>query len=283
MNESSKLKAPMSTISDWLASATETLARAGIPSARLDAEILLGSTLSRNRSWLIAHGDEQLSSQAIEQANNRLHQRASRLPIAYITGYKEFYGRCFRVTKDTLIPRPESETLIDLLKSYMPSHNTSLLDIGTGTGCLATTAALEFPDLQVAACDISLSALAVANDNAKNLQATVVFTQSDLLTAYVEQNQQFDIILANLPYVDKHWERSPETDYEPSLALFAKDKGLALVKQCIVQAWSVLTSHGLLLLEADPCQHDDIADFAQKYDYRLKDKDGYCLVFQKYD
>lgn len=283
MNESSKLKAPMSTISDWLASATETLARAGIPSARLDAEILLGSTLSRNRSWLIAHGDEQLSSQAIEQANNRLHQRASRLPIAYITGYKEFYGRCFRVTKDTLIPRPESETLIDLLKSYMPSHNTSLLDIGTGTGCLATTAALEFPDLQVAACDISLSALAVANDNAKNLQATIVFAQSDLLTAYVEQNQQFDIILANLPYVDKHWERSPETDYEPSLALFAKDKGLALVKQCIVQARSVLTSHGLLLLEADPCQHDDIADFAQEYDYRLKDKDGYCLVFQKYD
>ncbi len=267
MNAKSQL--PVLAINDWLRSATTQLAGVGISSTKLDAEIILAHTIRQGRTYLHAHGDELLSDRLREIADARLHLRLNRTPIAYIIGHKEFYGRRFHVTPATLIPRPESETIIDLLKEYTP-HNQSLLqeparrlvDVGTGSGCLGISAKLELPDLDVTLLDISQHALVVAEGNARALQADVHTLKSNLLANYP---LRADYILANLPYVDTTWERSPETNYEPALALFADNQGLALIYKLLEQAPACLRPNGLLFIEADPRQHRVITKMAKTY------------------
>jgi release factor glutamine methyltransferase len=143
-------------LKDWLDSATNQLAAIGIKSARLDAEIILDHTISKNRTYLHAHDDELLDGRSMEIADARLALRLDHVPIAYIIGHKEFYGRKFQVTTATLIPRPESETLIDMLRDLLPKNQPlfseqkiRLVDVGTGSGNLGITAKLEFPELHV--------------------------------------------------------------------------------------------------------------------------------------
>ena len=231
------------TITQWLDEAQTQLTEAGITSARLDAELLLAHTLRKPRTFLHGHGEEQLDARQLEIAHARLNLRLDRVPIAYIIGHKEFYGRQFKVTTATLIPRPESEDLIDLFKQALPK-NASLLaekpleivDVGTGSGCLGITAKLEADQANVATevtlLDTSRHALNVAKENATKLQATTNTAQSDLLTNFTGVA---DIIIANLPYVDPDWQRSPETNHEPAEALFAKNNGLALIFELIAQ------------------------------------------------
>ena len=283
MNENLPLKAL--AIKDWLRSAAKELADAGISSAKLDAEIILSHTLRQNRTYLHAHDDELLSPRHREIADARLQLRLDRTPIAYIVGHKEFYGRLFRVNPSTLIPRPESETIITLVKELtaQPSldlHRTPqrLVDVGTGTGCLGITAKLEVPELEVTLLDISRHALKVAETNAKSLHANVTLTRSDLLTGYP---LQADYIIANLPYVDPEWDRSPETNFEPALALFAEDKGLALIDKLIEQAPSHLNTNGYLILEADPRQHKAITKTAKNHGFKIHEILDYIVVLQK--
>lgn len=256
----------MPAISEWIKQATVQLVDVGIESAKLDVEIILAHTLRKNRPYLHAHGDALLEERELEIANARLELRLERTPIAYIIGHKEFYGRQFKVTPATLIPRPESEAIIEILMSTVSknqspfsSATTRLVDVGTGSGCLGITAKLEVPELEVTLIDISRHALTVAEANAKHLRADVVLLQSDLLSQYPLQAHY---IIANLPYVDPAWERSPETDYEPGQALFAPNNGLALIRKLIPQAASRLVSGGYLVLEADPRQHNAITDIA---------------------
>jgi release factor glutamine methyltransferase len=209
MSESLLPKTP--AIKSWLQRAARELRSAGISSAKLDAEIILAHTLRRPRTYLHAHDDELLTSRQLEIADARLRLRLDRTPVAYIIGHKEFYGRKFRVTPATLIPRPESEIIIELLKEILPTNlpllreiPKRLVDVGTGTGCLGITAKLEFPELDVALLDISRHALNIAELNAKKLQAEVTIERSDLLSQYP---LQADVIIANLPYVDPEWER----------------------------------------------------------------------------
>lgn len=283
MNENLPLKAL--AIKDWLREAARQLAEAGISSAKLDAEIILAHTLRENRTYLHAHDDELLSPRRREIADARLQLRLDRTPVAYIVGHKEFYGRLFRVNPSTLIPRPESEMIITLLKELtaQPSlglHDTPprLVDVGTGTGCLGITAKLEIPELQVTLLDVSRHALKVAETNAKWLHADVSLTRSDLLQAYP---LQADYIVANLPYVDPEWERSPETNFEPALALFADDEGLALINKLIDQAPSRLNPGGYLLLEADPRQHTAIIHTAKAHGFALHEKRDFIVVLRK--
>jgi release factor glutamine methyltransferase len=283
MNENLPLKAP--AIKDWLRDATKELAEAGIPSAKLDTEIILAHTLRQNRTYLHAHDDEILSARHREIADARLQLRLDRTPVAYIVGHKEFYGRLFRVNPSTLIPRPESETIITILKELTAQSSLSLdptprrlVDVGTGTGCLGITAKLEIPELAVTLLDISRHALKVAETNASSLHADVMLTRSDLLLAYP---LHADYIVANLPYVDPEWERSPETKYEPALALFADDQGLALINKLIEQAPATLTPGGHLLLEADPRQHDAIIKTAKSHQLSLRDVRDFIVVLQK--
>jgi len=250
-------------ISEWLKIATKSFKTANIPSARLDAELILANTLRKNRTYLHAHLDEEIDPRRFDIANARLDLRLDRVPIAYILGYKEFYGRKFTVSPSVLIPRPESEDLISLFLELTASEIAEkvLIDVGTGSGCLGITAKLERSNLSVILSDISKPALNIAEKNANALNADVHIQQQSLLNG---QLKPVDYIFANLPYVDKSWDVSPELQYEPEIALFAEDEGLKLILQLISQAPRCLTPEGLLFIEADPQQHNRIIDEAAK-------------------
>ena len=189
-----------------------------------------------------------------------------------------FYGRDFLVTNDVLTPRPETEAVIDevlslcgkpILPGVKPSSpklnpkNLTILDVGTGSGCIAITLKKELPEADIYASDISKKALDIARKNAENLTASI-----NIIISYLCQNVNItpDIIVANLPYVDKNWDwLSPELDYEPDTALYAEDRGLYLIKKLIDQAPSHLNHDGYLILEADRSQHQKIASYASDY------------------
>lgn len=275
----------MPAIKNWLNDASHQLAVVGIPSATLDAEIIMAFALGQNRTYLHAHPEQIIESAPKKKADKNLILRLNRIPIAYILGYKEFYGRQFLITPATLIPRPESENIITVLHQILPSNtyrplSARLIDIGTGSGCLGITAKLEFPNLDVTLTDISDEALQIATQNSKKLSANVTIIQSDLL-----QNcpTKADIVIANLPYVDRAWKRSPETNHEPALALFAPDNGLAIIKKLITQTKSLLNPDGYIIIEADPTQHSYLIEFANKQFFKLKIQSGYVLAFVKQD
>lgn len=276
---------PRTSVATWLTEAARQLTAEKIPSARLDAELILSHTLRKPRTWLHGHGDEALDSRANEIANARLDLRLDRVPVAYIIGHKDFYGRPFKVTTATLIPRPESEDLIELLKEALPKNESLLnenplrvVDIGTGSGSLGITAKLEHPELDVTLTDVSKYALNVAKENAESLKAEVTTMRSDLLASYPFVA---DIIIANLPYVDIEWERSPETDHEPASALFAANNGLALIFDLIIQSKDKLALGGKLILEADPEQHPAIKKEASQYGLVHVSTLHYGLLFDK--
>lgn len=273
-------------VRDWLDQAVRLLSEAEITSTRLDAELLLAHTLRKPRTWLHSHGEDPLNERQLEIANARLDLRLDHVPVAYIIGHKEFYGNTFKVTTATLIPRPESEALIELLKKIAPqqplpgisSQPLRLVDVGAGSGNLGITAKLLYPHLSVTLVDTSRHALTVAEENAEGLGADVDLLQSDLLSSYPFVA---DIIVANLPYVDPAWERSPETNHEPSSALFAANNGLAFIFDLIAQTKEKLIRGGHLILEADPEQHEAIKKEAANYGLILQEVDDYGLLFNK--
>ncbi|MDB5183941.1 MAG: putative Modification methylase, HemK family [Candidatus Saccharibacteria bacterium] len=272
------------TIDEWLDEATHMLADAGIASARLDAELILSHTMREPRTHLHAHGDEILDDKHEDIASARLELRLEHTPVAYIIGHKEFYGRRFKTTPSALIPRPESEAIIHLLHDIVP-HNLPLLpekmklvDVGTGTGCLGITAKLEWPELDVTLTDNDTHTLNLARENAEALQADVAFLKNDLLRGY---GTVVDIIIANLPYVDRAWDVSTDTQAEPSGALYAGDGGLALIKRLLEQATLQLRPGGHILLESDPRQQHKIIDFAKGLGFKHLQTEGFVTHFTR--
>ena len=201
---------------------------------------------------------------------------------------KDFYGRDFLVTKDVLIPRPETEQLIDAVLSlagvaYLPGvkptkrelpENPVIIDVGTGSGCIAITLKKELKDAEIIATDISEKALKVAQKNAAKHGTHIPFIISHLLE---KVKTTPDLIVANLPYVDENWDwlDKKALSKEPSIALYAKDHGLKLIKELIDTAISKY-----LVLEADPCQHEAIIDYAAPK-YTNIDARGFILTFRK--
>ena len=268
-------------ISTWLIEATKRLKDIGIDSNRLDAELILAETLRKNRTYLHAHLEEEIDPRRLDIANARLQLRLERVPIAYILGYKEFYGRNFLVTPQVLIPRPESEDIIELFLDASAgdiSNNSTLTDVGTGSGCLGITAKLERHEINVILSDVSQLALSVASKNAEKLKASVRVQQQNLLFGQIEP---VDYILANLPYVDKSWLLSPELKFEPDVSLFADDGGLKLIFTLIDQTPSCLVDNGWLILEADTRQHQSIIEKAQQKGLTLKKTTGLCLALRR--
>lgn len=269
-------------IDEWIADSTAHLTSAGITSARLDAELILAETLRRDRTYLHAHSEETLDPRRRDIADARLSLRKDRVPLAYILGYKEFYGRRFSVTPKVLVPRPESEQLIELLRQYAPQNTIrrTLIDIGTGSGCLGITAAKELgPHWHVILSDVSKDALLVAEKNARALDAEVFIRQQSLLNGHIEP---LDCILANLPYVDAAWtDTSPELRHEPASALYADEGGLKLIRQLIEQAPRHLRPQGLMLLEADPEQHQTIIGFGRQHGFTHLATSGYAILLQR--
>lgn len=266
------------TVADYITKYQQLLSSVGIQSALLDVEILIASAINKNRTWLHAHRDEMLNKSQVAILEELIKRRLNREPIAYIVGHKEFYGREFTVTPDTLIPRPETEDVIELaLKTMKKINRPRLLDVGCGSGCIGITLKLEMPSSDITLCDISPAALKIAQENAENLEADVMLTRSDLLESV---HGRYDIIVANLPYVDKAWERSPETNHEPEQALFAENGGLKLIHQLIAQSPQHLHSGGNLILEADPVQHKSCIAIGAIYGFTLIAQKGYAFCLQ---
>lgn len=263
------------TISDWLQYGSSLLTAASITSARLDSEVLLMHLIGVGRTYLHGHPERSLSPRQVEIYLSMLELRHNRVPVAYITGHKQFYGRSFYVTPSVLIPRPESEVIIDLLKA-MPAFKT-LLDVGCGSGCLGVSAQCELPDIEVTLTDISSSALAVAKKNADKYNRSIETIQSDLLASI--STSTFDVIVANLPYVDRTWQTSEELQYEPPLALYAQKSGLELILKLLEQVPACLNKGGCLLLESDPVQHATIIAHAKKHGLKYIQTVDYITVF----
>ncbi len=275
---------PRLSIADFLAISTKTLSKAGIASARLDSELILAHVLRRSREWLLAHDATALTQSQQRQARQSLLQRTQRRPIAYLTGRRDFYGHSFLVNEQVLVPRPESEVILAILDELAQDHHLrTVLDVGTGSGCLAISVKLTHPDLAVSACDISKSALLVARRNAARLLPSgqqIKFYQSDLLSD-LPVGSQFDLIVANLPYLSPGQDGlSPELAYEPAIALYADDDGLSLIKQLIATAPARLTPGGYLLLEMNTGQIETVANHATGYRYQVVKQEPFHLLMR---
>jgi release factor glutamine methyltransferase len=207
----------------WLQLAENRLRQADVESPRLEAQVLASHILRVDRPWLIAHAEHDFPDLAGEAL---LQRRESHEPLAYIIGRREFYGRPFGVTSAVLIPRQETEHLVEWAIREAP-QGAKLLDIGTGSGCIAISIALERPDLDVSALDISPMALEVARQNAADLNARVEFIEADLAPT----NRSFDILVSNPPYIGIEESLPPDLAHEPAQALFAEDHGLALYRR----------------------------------------------------
>ncbi|HSR62746.1 MAG TPA: peptide chain release factor N(5)-glutamine methyltransferase [Gammaproteobacteria bacterium] len=218
--------------------------------ACLDAELLLTHVTGNDRCWIHAHSDSLLSTENAREFELLIRKRRSGLPIAYLTGQREFWSLSLQVTKETLIPRPETEHLVEQALALIPD-NTSLeiADLGTGAGAVALAIASERPVCRIVASDISSAAVQVAMYNARSLQlANLMFVNSDWLKAF---KSKFDVIVSNPPYVrekDPHLEKG-DVRHEPRLALAAGDDGLACLRDIIRQATCHLRTNGWLLLE----------------------------------
>lgn len=215
-----------------------------------EARLLLAHLLERNTAWLEAHRDDVAETQIIEGFMALVARRATGEPIAYLTGWREFHGRNFRVTPDVLIPRPETELLVDLALEKLGAGTTArILELGTGSGCLAITIALELPAARVTAVDVSPAALTVADANARRLGADVAFIASDWFAALPPQ--RFDLIVANPPYVaadDPHLSQG-DLRFEPRAALTDGADGLSAIRHIVTTASHWLVPGGWLFFE----------------------------------
>jgi release factor glutamine methyltransferase len=213
-------------LGDWLRSASERLALNGVEASKLESQVLAGFALSQERSWILAHSDHELTDpRSLESLLNR---RLGHEPLAYITGRREFYGRVFRVQPGVLIPRQETETLIESALGAIDRLGTKkVLDVGVGSGAIAVTLKLERPGLQVTAIDISSVALEVAKANALALGAEVELSESNLFSGLNER--RFDLIVSNPPYIGRGEALLSEVRaFEPEIALFGGETGLKI-------------------------------------------------------
>ena len=243
-------------ISELVRSAAGILRSAAREEPQRDAWYLLAAAMDRDLAWVLAHPEAEPTPSSERQFTGWIHERAEGRPLAYLTGHREFYGRDFLVDPSVLIPRPETEVVVDAcLKALAGSpgasgRRQSAVDIGTGSGCIAVTLAAEVPDLEVLATDVSAEALKLASTNASRLGVAgrVEFQLADLLPLPA---LQFDLIVSNPPYVaegDESLEPGVRR-YEPALALFAGTDGMDFYRRIIPLAAERLLEGGWLILE----------------------------------
>jgi release factor glutamine methyltransferase len=281
------------TAENWLKKAAQKLQNAGIASAQLDAELILARALKIERTALHANPQKKISKLKLFHANNWLNQRAKRVPLAYIFSEKEFYGRNFFVNQNVLVPRPETETLVEITEQIAEQiyaknagKKVKILDIGTGSGIVPVTLTAELGEkVEVCASDISLKALAVANLNAKRILGHEIslFTSNLLAKIPSEILQETEIITANLPYVNREWidfTEMNELHHEPQIALYAEDSGLELIKK-LIQQTETCPKLKFLVLEADPEQFTKIEAFATQFGFSNSETQNYTIILQK--
>lgn len=273
------------TVESWLKKSVEKLRTAEIESAKLDSELILARVLKVERTKLHANPQKKLSKTVVFHANNFLNKRVRRIPLAYIFREKDFFGRTFFVNENVLIPRPETEILIEITKKYA-KNSDKILDIGTGSGIIPITLKAELGDeIEVFASDISVQALAIANLNAqKILSQNIELFESNLLEQIpAETLSKITIITANLPYVNRDWvdfEKNNELHHEPQIALYAQKNGLELIFKLIYQAQD-LPKLEKIILEADPSQFKEIEKYANGCGFSKIISENYTITFKK--
>jgi release factor glutamine methyltransferase len=236
------------TVGTALLQGTQLLDDAVIAVPRLTAEVLLGRAMNREREYFYAHPEQELSEIEWLHYGRYLHERLKGKPTQYITGRQEFYGREFRVNSDVLIPRPETEHVVEIALA-LARGAARILDVGTGSGALAITLQLEM-GAAVWGADISTAALAVAAENGRRLAARVEFVASDLLAAIADSS--IDLIVSNPPYVpltQKEGLQREVRDFEPHVALFGGETGFELYDRIVADAPRVLRPDGILIME----------------------------------
>ncbi len=258
---------PAITVGRAIISASQRLSEAGCDTPRLDAQVILAHVLGQDRSWLFAHHEYQLSDQEIERYTELIARRARREPVAYLIGRKEFYGLEFLVDRRVLIPRPETELLVDAALGQIASRSQEpvlVADVGTGSGAIAIAVAVNAPRSRVYAVDISPEALAVARENVRRLDGDgrVTLLLGDLLTPLP---QPVDLIVANLPYIPAKVMETLDPDvrdYEPSMALAGGELGLQQIQRLLEQAPRFLKPDGTILLEIGHDQGEAVRELA---------------------
>lgn len=249
------------TLESWLNNS-------GLP--RLEARMLLQHVLTISHSHIIAHGTQLLSNSELASLNQLCQRRLAGEPLAYLLGWREFYGRRFQVSEAVLIPRPETEHLVDAVLAHLPAQGT-LWDLGTGSGAIAVTIACERPDAQIWAADISEEALAVAQANASALQAQVRFGQGSWYQAQPQPApHSVDVIVSNPPYIDAQDPHLQQGDlrFEPQQALTDNHNGLSAFETIIAGAKDFLRADGWLLFEHGYDQGEAVRNILSQYKFR---------------
>jgi release factor glutamine methyltransferase len=239
-------------IKDALNSAISALTASQVGSPRLNAETLLMFTLGRDRAYLFAHPEHELTSQEKINYQEAIAQRAMGIPTQYITGHQEFWGMDLIVSPAVLIPRPETEHVIEAALTLSPGAGSRIVDVGTGSGCMALALAKELPHAEIYATDISPAAIEIARANAARhgLAPRIHFHQTDLLRGF--DPAAFDVVVSNPPYVGESEEDHVQLEvrkYEPRNAVFAGPTGLEVIERLIPQAHAILKPGGFLIME----------------------------------
>lgn len=260
----------------WLDEATQQLKQAGIGSARLDALVLAEDTIGKDRAWILAHPEFKIPPDRARKLNRQIARRQKHEPLAYVRGFTEFYGRKFLVNKHVLEPRPESETMIDLLLK-LGLKNPVIADVGSGSGALGISAKLEISSSQVDLYDIDSYCLAVARHNAHLHELSLHAYKRDLLNRPV---RAYIAVLANLPYVPMHWRVNEAALHEPKLAIYGGKDGLDVYRRFFEQLAKMAKPPAYVLTESMPPQHQKLAQIAGVSGYRLKMSQDFIQVFQ---
>ncbi|MEO1888756.1 MAG: peptide chain release factor N(5)-glutamine methyltransferase [Cycloclasticus sp.] len=266
-------------VKDALAMASAQLIESD--SCQLDSEVLLAHVLERNRSFLRAWPEKPLTNRQQQQYTFLINQRQQGQPVAYLTGEREFWSHTFHVSPSVLIPRPDTELLIEIvLNTIDSSQSINIADLGTGSGAIAICLGLEYPHANITAIDQSSDALLVAKNNAKHLNChNVSFLESNWFDQL--DDTTFDIIVSNPPYIDKADQHLQEGDvrYEPKTALIAGENGLKDIKSIALQAKQYLKVGGFLLFEHGFEQSNPVKTLLESHGYhhiqQFKDIQGH--------
>ena len=263
--------------------AQDQLEDAKIATARLDALVLLEDCSGINRAKLLYDPNIQLDNFIITKYKNLIKLRVTHIPIAYIRGKTEFYGRNFLINKHVLEPRPESETLIDELKNIIDinqANKISIIDVGTGSGALGITADLELHPAQIYATDINKSCLKIATQNALIYKSNIKFLHGNLIEPI--PNESWDnnsIIIANLPYVPNNWKINTHALHEPKSAIFGGQDGLLFYRRLFKQVSILKKRPTYILTESMPPQHQELNSIASSYGFKLLNTNDFISIF----
>lgn len=266
-------------VADWLKEAENVLAVRSIGTARLDALILLEDVTGIDRARLLAESELKISAAQNHKLQKLLKIRARHMPLAYVRGKTEFYGREFKVSPAVLEPRPESEAMIDELKrlSDLPEQ-PSIADVGTGSGALGITAALELPKARVHLLEIDPKALKTAQMNVDLFTLEIETFKTDLLES---SSYNYDVLLCNLPYVPDGFQINTAATHEPIIAIFGGPDGLDLYRRLFTQVNRLAHVPLYILCESLPPQHQALNEIAQHNQYALTTENDFITVYRR--